>query len=132
LTCDEFEKRWQEVVGRYNLQENTWLCQIYGGRHHWVPAYVKGTFWAGMSTTQRSESMNAFFDGYVGPSTPLKKFVGDYDNALMRIVENEHLADFGSFNKMFPLISLHSIEHQLKVFTQIKNSKKFKRSLRDS
>jgi hypothetical protein len=25
------------------------------------------------------------FYGYVGPSTPLKKFVGDYDNALMRM-----------------------------------------------
>jgi hypothetical protein len=123
LTCDEFEKRWQEVVERYNLQENTWLGQIYGERHHWVPAYVKGTFWARMSTTQRSESMNAFFDGYVGPSTPLKKFVGDYDNDVMRIVENEHLADFGSFNKMFPLISLHSIERQLQ---GIYTNKKFK------
>jgi Fe-S-cluster containining protein len=43
----------------------------------------------------------------------LKKFVGDYDNALMRMVENERLADFGSFNKMIPRITLHSIEHQL-------------------
>jgi hypothetical protein len=40
---------------------------------------VKGTFWAGMSTIQRNESMNVFFYGYIGPSTPLKKFVGDYD-----------------------------------------------------
>jgi len=84
---------------------------------------VKGIFWAGMSTTQRSESMNAFFDGYVGPSTLLKKFVGDYDNALMRMVENERLADFGSFNKMFPFISIHSIERQLQ---GIYTNKKFK------
>jgi hypothetical protein len=123
LTCDEFETRWQQVVERYNLEENAWLCQLYGERHQWVPAYVKGTFWAGMSTTQRSESMNAFFDGYVGPSTTLKKFVGDYDNALMRMVENERLADFGSFNKMFPLITLHSIEHQLQA---IYTNEKFK------
>jgi zinc finger SWIM domain-containing protein 3 len=57
--------------------------------------------------------VNAFFNGYVGPSTPLKKFVGDYDNTLMRMVENERLVDFGSFNKMIPLITFHSIEHQL-------------------
>jgi len=37
--------------------------------------------------------MNVFFNDYVGPSTLLKKFVGDYDNALMRMVENECLAD---------------------------------------
>jgi len=48
----------------------------------------------------------------VGPSTLLKKFVGDYDNALIRMVE-KRLADFDSFNKMFPLITLHSIEKQL-------------------
>ncbi|XP_059441958.1 protein FAR1-RELATED SEQUENCE 1-like [Corylus avellana] len=76
-----------------------------------------------MSTTQRSESMNAFFDGYVGPKTPLKKFVGDYNNALMRMVENERLADFGSYNKMFPLITLHSIERQLQA---IYTNEKFK------
>jgi hypothetical protein len=123
LTCDEFETRWQQVVERYNLQENAWLCQLYDERHQWVPAYVKGTFWVGMSTTQRNESMNAFFDGYVGPKTPLKKFVRDYDNALMRMVENERLADFGSYNKMFPLITLHSIEHQLQT---IYTNEKFK------
>lgn len=57
--------------------------------------------------------MNVLFDGYVGPSTPLKKFVGDYDNALMRMVENECVGNFGSFNKMFSLVTLHSIERQL-------------------
>ncbi|XP_059441753.1 protein FAR-RED ELONGATED HYPOCOTYL 3-like [Corylus avellana] len=76
-----------------------------------------------MSTTQRSESIKAFFDGYVGPKTPLKKFVGDYDNALMRMVENERLSDFGSYNKMFPLITLRSIEHQLQA---IYTNEKFK------
>jgi zinc finger SWIM domain-containing protein 3 len=113
LTCVEFENRWQQVIESNNLQENAWWCQLYGERHQWVLTYVKDTFWVGMSTTQRNKSTNAFFDGYVGPSTPLKKFVGDYDNALMRMVEKERLADFGSFNKMFPLITLHSIEKQL-------------------
>jgi hypothetical protein len=91
---------------------------------------VKGTFWVGMSTTQQSESMSTFlffifyfFYGYVGPKTPLKKFVGDYDNALMRMVENKRLADFGSYNKTFPLITLHSIEHQLQA---IYTNEKFK------
>jgi hypothetical protein len=67
--------------------------------------------------------MNAFFYGYVRPSTPLKKIVGDYDNALMRMVENECLADFGSFNKMIHCITFHSIEHQLQ---GIDTNEKFK------
>jgi zinc finger SWIM domain-containing protein 3 len=84
---------------------------------------VKDILWAGMSTTQRSENMNAFCDGYMGLSTPLKKFVGDYDNALMRMVENERLADFGLFNKMILLITFHSIKHQLQ---DIYTNEKFK------
>ncbi|XP_028126919.1 protein FAR-RED IMPAIRED RESPONSE 1-like [Camellia sinensis] len=51
-------------------------------QHRWIPVFVKDVFWAGMSTTQRSESMNAFFDGYVNSKTTLKQFVEQYDNAL--------------------------------------------------
>jgi hypothetical protein len=60
-TCDEFDNNWQGVLERYNLRNNTWLCWLYSERAHWVPTYLKDTFWAGMQTTQRSESMNAFF-----------------------------------------------------------------------
>ncbi|KAF8405771.1 hypothetical protein HHK36_007849 [Tetracentron sinense] len=48
----------------------------------WVPVYLKDTFYAGMSTTQRSESMNAFFDKYVNSQTYLKEFVDKYEMAL--------------------------------------------------
>ena len=42
-----------------------------------------------MSTTQRSESMNAFFDGYVNSKTALKQFVEQYSNALKSKVQKE-------------------------------------------
>ena len=53
------------------------------------------------------------FSWLCGAITLLKKFVGDYGNALMRMVENECLADFDLFNKMILLITFHSIKHQL-------------------
>ncbi|XP_039119453.1 protein FAR-RED ELONGATED HYPOCOTYL 3-like isoform X3 [Dioscorea cayenensis subsp. rotundata] len=66
-----------------------------------------------MSTTQRSESINAFFDGYVSPTTSLKQFVEQYDNALKSKIEKENKADFSSFNSNFPtLIDCH-FEKQL-------------------
>jgi uncharacterized protein YkwD len=40
-----------------------------------VPAYMKDTFWAGMNTTQRSESMNSFFDGYVHSQPHLRNLL---------------------------------------------------------
>ncbi|OAY84010.1 Protein FAR-RED IMPAIRED RESPONSE 1, partial [Ananas comosus] len=60
----EFEEKWKRMIVCYALENNQWLSGLYEERHKWIPAYVKDTFWAGMSTTQRSESMNAFFDGY--------------------------------------------------------------------
>ena len=50
---------------------------------------MKTTFWAGMSTTQRSENMNAFFDGYVNSKTTLKQFVEKYEKAMESKIEIE-------------------------------------------
>ncbi|XP_022873215.1 protein FAR-RED IMPAIRED RESPONSE 1-like [Olea europaea var. sylvestris] len=69
---EEFEKGWLEMIETYNLQDNEWLLGLYENRSHWVPCYLRTTFWAMMSTSQRSESMNAFFDGYVHLKTLLK------------------------------------------------------------
>ncbi|KAF5454271.1 hypothetical protein F2P56_023948, partial [Juglans regia] len=74
-TVEEFEKCWDGLLNTYDLHENVWLKSLYDERQHWVPVFLKEYFWAGMSTTQRSESMNAFFDGYVHAKTNLKEFV---------------------------------------------------------
>nr|GEW35750.1 protein FAR-RED impaired response 1-like [Tanacetum cinerariifolium] len=71
----EFEDGWSKMIKDYSLEENEWLCSSFDDRKRWVPVYVKEIFWAGMSTTQRSESMNAFFDGYVNSKRSLRQFV---------------------------------------------------------
>ncbi|BBH00026.1 polyol/monosaccharide transporter 5 [Prunus dulcis] len=96
LTNTEFEDRWKEMLEKYELQSNDWLRGLYDERRRWVPSFVKGSFWAGMSTTQRSESMNAFFDDHVNSKTTLKQFVEQYENALMTKVEKENQADYMS------------------------------------
>ncbi|KAF5481220.1 hypothetical protein F2P56_001888 [Juglans regia] len=63
-----------------------------------------------MGTMQRSESMDAFFDGYVHAKINLKEFVNNYDNALKKKIENENYADFQSFNVIIPCISRSPIE----------------------
>ena len=44
--------------------------------------FLKGHFFVGMSSTQRSESMNAFFVGNLNSFTILKVFIEKFDNAL--------------------------------------------------
>jgi hypothetical protein len=82
---------------------------------------MKYTFWAGMNTTQWSENMNAFFDGYVHSQTTLKEFVGQFDSALKRMVEKEKKADFDSFNCMIPCFSPYHLEAKFQdVYTNAK------------
>ncbi|XP_058180203.1 protein FAR-RED IMPAIRED RESPONSE 1-like [Rhododendron vialii] len=82
LTIKQFEDAWDVFIKKYELQSNTWLEGLNLERKRWVPAYLNDVFWAGMSSTQRSENINAYFDGYVHSKTTLKQFVGQYENAL--------------------------------------------------
>ncbi|XP_041026983.1 protein FAR1-RELATED SEQUENCE 5-like [Juglans microcarpa x Juglans regia] len=123
-TSEEFEKSWEVFLDTYNLHENAWLQSLYSERMHWVPVYLKDTFWAGMSTTQRSESINAFFDGFVHSGTTLKEFVDQFDNALRKRGENEMAADFHSFNCTIPCITHLPMEKQ---FQELYTNSKFKK-----
>ncbi|XP_022861668.1 protein FAR1-RELATED SEQUENCE 5-like [Olea europaea var. sylvestris] len=78
----EFESGWRVMIDMYALRDNDWLSGLYENRARWVLCYFKTSFWAGMSTTQRSESMNAFFDRYVHSKTSFKQFVDQYERAL--------------------------------------------------
>ncbi|KAG2672850.1 hypothetical protein I3760_13G060700 [Carya illinoinensis] len=122
-TTTEFEENWGQLLANYDLVGNKWLQFLYEERSSWVPAYLKSVFWAGMSTTQRSESMNAFFDGYVHSGTTLKEFVDQFDNALRKKVEVETIADFNSTNQTIPCLSHFNIEKQ---FQNLYTNAKFK------
>ncbi|KAG2705199.1 hypothetical protein I3760_05G041300 [Carya illinoinensis] len=122
-TIEEFEGSWEVLITKYNLQENAWLKSLYAERTYWAPVFMKQVFWAGMSTTQRSESMNAFFDGYVHAKTNLKEFVDQFDNALRKKIESESEADFQSFNVTIPVVSPSPLE---KIFQGIYTCNKFR------
>ena len=57
-TTSDFEADWQRIVINYNLKENEWLEGLYKIRESWIPIYNRSTFFAGINTTQRSESIN--------------------------------------------------------------------------
>ncbi|KAH9703433.1 protein FAR1-RELATED SEQUENCE [Citrus sinensis] len=57
LNSDAFEEAWHCMITEYDLWDNDWLNGLYEERHRWVPCYLKGYFWAGMSTTQRNEML---------------------------------------------------------------------------
>ncbi|XP_072090494.1 protein FAR-RED IMPAIRED RESPONSE 1-like [Arachis hypogaea] len=81
-TEESFERKWFEFIKEYNLHDNTWLSDLYDDRRMWVPIFFKGEFWATMRSTQKSESMHAFYGGFLHSKTSLVQFVHEYDNVL--------------------------------------------------
>ena len=75
--------------------------------------------------TQRSESMNAFFDGYVHSKTTLKQFVEQYENALRYKVEKETRADADSFLKQIPTVTNYLMEKQIQEVYTLSKFKEF-------
>ncbi|XP_020081856.1 protein FAR-RED ELONGATED HYPOCOTYL 3-like isoform X2 [Ananas comosus] len=131
LTEIEFEEKWKRMIACYALENNQWLSGLYEERHKWIPAYVKDTFWAGMSTTQRSESMNAFFDGYVNSKTSLKQFVEQYESAIKNKAEKEAELDYKSFSSVIPCISRYAFEKQFQDVYTITKFREFQAELKE-
>ncbi|XP_052179894.1 protein FAR1-RELATED SEQUENCE 3-like [Diospyros lotus] len=126
---EEFEQAWNIFIEKYALHDNDWLSRLYKERCRWVPYFVKTSFWARMSTTQRSEGMNAFFDGYVHSKTSLKQFVEQYEWAMRCKVEKEFQADVRSFSQMVPCVSRLAIEKQFQEVYTIAKFKEFQEEL---
>ncbi|XP_020263288.1 protein FAR1-RELATED SEQUENCE 5-like [Asparagus officinalis] len=76
-SIEQCEGYWVEIKEKFDINEEGegWLQTVYNCREHWVSCYLKDTFFAGMRSSQRSESINAFFDGYVNSQTQLHEFV---------------------------------------------------------
>ncbi|KAI5649255.1 hypothetical protein M9H77_35260 [Catharanthus roseus] len=72
LTKLMFETNWNQFVAKYRLETNQWLIKVYSEREQWVPMYLNHIFWVGILSNQRSESIHAFFYGYLRSTSTLK------------------------------------------------------------
>ena len=125
LSPAAFEEDWHDLITTYDLWNNAWLNGLYDERYHWIPCYLKDNFWAVMSTIQRSESMNAFFDGVVNLKTNLKQFVKQYENVLRRKAELEWQADAKCLSKNTPCVTRYEMEKQVEKLYIIAKFKEF-------
>ncbi|KAJ4818510.1 Protein FAR1-RELATED SEQUENCE 5 [Rhynchospora pubera] len=118
MTLEGFENNWKTIIKKYNQESDTWLNGLYEIRHSWIPVYNKTIFFAGMNTTQRSESMHSFFDSFVNNGTTLREFVMKYEKALECRYLDEQDEQFVSKYK-FPTKAKSPLElHRAKVYTR--------------
>lgn len=97
-SVEDFESCWFSLLDKYELRDHDWLQALYSDRRQWVPVYLRDTFFAEMSSTQRSDSINSYFDGYINASTNLSQFFKLYEKALESRLEKEVKADYDTMN----------------------------------
>ncbi|XVE94352.1 hypothetical protein REPUB_Repub02eG0001800 [Reevesia pubescens] len=97
-TVDEFESCWGSLLLRYSLGDNEWLQSMYNTRQHWVPVYLRDTFFGEMSVTQETDSINSYFDGYINASTNAQVLIKQYEKAVASRYEKEVKADYDTLN----------------------------------
>ncbi|KAK7282384.1 hypothetical protein RIF29_11092 [Crotalaria pallida] len=118
-SIQNFETEWQGLIDEYKLTDNGWLRDLYNIRESWIPIYNISTFFAGMNTTQRSESINAFFNSFVNARTTLQEFVMKFEKANESRLSAERKEDYESRHK-FCILSTGSKleEHAAFVYTR--------------
>ena len=118
-SIEHFEEHWECIMSKFDLKDNEWLQGLYKIRQSWIPIFNRNTFFGGMNTTQRSESINAFFDSFVHSSTTLREFVVKYDKAVDSRYEKERKEDFESRHRS-RILSIGSKieEHATSIYTR--------------
>ncbi|RYR14715.1 hypothetical protein Ahy_B04g071392 [Arachis hypogaea] len=127
--ADSFHRNWNDFLLNFGLVDNKWLsvcvwvysADLYEDRHIWIPIYLDHHFWAGMRSTQRSESMHSFFNKFITRNSLLIQFVKQYDNCLGSREQAERESDAADFHTVIPCATKSSIEAQFQdVYTHQK------------
>ncbi|BAS91269.1 Os04g0641550 [Oryza sativa Japonica Group] len=119
LTEEEFVAAWHKLIRDYNLEKSVNLRHIWDIRRKWAFVYFSHRFFAGMTTTQRSESANHVFKMFVSPSSSMNGFVKRYDRFFNEKLQKEDSEEFQTSNDKVEIKTRSPIEiHASQVYTR--------------
>ncbi|XP_039024264.1 protein FAR1-RELATED SEQUENCE 4-like isoform X2 [Hibiscus syriacus] len=124
-TEEQFEKRWWKMVDKFHLREMQWVQSLYEDRKQWVPVFMRGVSFAGLSTSLRSDSLSSSFDKYMHVETSLREFMEQYRLILEDRYEEEAKADFNAWHETPELKSPSPFEKQISLVYTHEVFKKF-------
>jgi hypothetical protein len=82
---------------------------------------VEESFWAGMSVTDRGDSVTDYFDGWLTSATSLKMFFEQYEEVVKSKLEKEAYEDIRSSHLRPPLMTGLPVEEQAAKFVNCRN-----------
>lgn len=74
-TMEDFELGWRDMVNLFSLHTNRHINNLFALRALWALPYLRSHFFAGMTTTGQSKSINAFIQRFLSAQTRLAHFV---------------------------------------------------------
>ncbi|XP_062086395.1 protein FAR1-RELATED SEQUENCE 5-like [Humulus lupulus] len=93
-TEEQFEDTWNNMVSEFHLQESRWEKTTYANRKSWAECFLRVNFFAGLTTTQRSESINSYLSHFLTSKLKLRDLVGQVDATIQNIHHTEREDDF--------------------------------------
>ena len=93
-----FIEKWHELLVKYNLENNSWMTNLYALRAKWAAVY-RDSFTADMNSTQRSEGMNNVFKKRFHRKLGLSELLVECEKVSDSLHANELDADFKSRRK---------------------------------
>ncbi|XP_060182098.1 protein FAR1-RELATED SEQUENCE 11-like [Lycium barbarum] len=81
-SIEEFKHQWDVLISQFDLGSDRHIKLLYINCASWALPYLKGYFFAGMTTTGRSESINAYLKRFLHARTCLKEFVEQVGTAV--------------------------------------------------
>ncbi|RYR14668.1 hypothetical protein Ahy_B04g071336 [Arachis hypogaea] len=113
-TKESFDRNWDDFLLKYGLVDNNliwvYFADLYEDRHIWVLIYLDHHLWARMRSTQRSESVQSFFNRFI-----------TRNSSLIQFGANKRESDIVDFHTVIPCATKSSIEAQFQhVYTHQK------------
>jgi zinc finger SWIM domain-containing protein 3 len=102
-----FIEKWHELLAKYNLENNSWMANLYALRARWAAVY-RDSFTADMNSTQKSEGMNNVFKKRFRRRLGLSELLVECEKVAVSLRANELDADFKSRRKS-PVASIPNL-----------------------
>ncbi|CAN4110758.1 unnamed protein product [Withania somnifera] len=74
-SVEDFELGWRDMVNSFGLHTNRHITSLFALRSLWALPYLRRHFFAGMTTTAHSKSINAFIQRFLSAQSRLAHFV---------------------------------------------------------
>ncbi|GMQ02743.1 hypothetical protein CsSME_00048833 [Camellia sinensis var. sinensis] len=88
------------MLDKYEVTDNHWLKLTFGVKEKWGWPYVRNAWGAGMSSTQLSESFNAFLKDFIRSDHNLMQFFMHFDRVLSEKRYKELQAEYALCQKL--------------------------------